>query len=127
VIESIDKRIHFALNCASRSCPPIRAYSPEKLDSQLDLATRSYLATDVRILPEKNALYLSSIFKWFAADFGGREGVIDFILSYLPETIERTWLMKQRGRVSLRYKPYDWSLNSKTQTEDALSSMSSSQ
>jgi hypothetical protein len=46
VIEPFDKRIHFALNCASRSCPPIRAYAPEKLDSQLDLATRSYLATD---------------------------------------------------------------------------------
>lgn len=41
VIEPFDARVHFALNCASRSCPPIRVYTPEKLDSQLDLATRS--------------------------------------------------------------------------------------
>jgi len=83
------------------------------------LATRSYLAADLQIVREENALYLSSIFKWFAADFGGRDGIIDFVLSYLSDTTERTWLMQQRSRVSPRYKPYDWSLNSKAQTESA--------
>jgi hypothetical protein len=113
VIEPFDARIHFALNCASRSCPAIRAYAPEKLEAQLDLATRNYLATNLQVLPEKNAVQLSSIFKWFATDFGGRDGIIDFILSHLADTTERTWLMYQRGRVPLRYKPYDWNLNSK--------------
>ena len=127
VIKPFDARIHFALNCASRSCPPIHAYTPEKLDSQLDLATRSYLATEMQILPEKNTLHLSSIFQWFATDFGRREGIIDFVLSHLSDTPERTWLMQQRGRVSLRYKPFDWSLNSKVQTESARSSMQKSQ
>jgi hypothetical protein len=127
VMEPFDKRVHFALNCASRSCPPIQAYSPEKIDTQLDLATRSYLATDVQLIPEQNALYLSSIFKWFAADFGGREGIIDFVLSYLSDTTERSWLMQQRSRLSLRYKPYDWNLNSKAHPESARSSMQKSQ
>jgi hypothetical protein len=85
VIKPFDKRIHFALNCASRSCPPIRVYTPEKLDAQLDLATRSYLGTDVQVRPSENKLFLSSIFKWFARDFEGHDGIIDFILSYLPE------------------------------------------
>ena len=111
VIEPFDARIHFALNCASRSCPPIRAYLPENLDSQLEFATRSYLAADVQILPEENALYLSSIFKWFAADFGGREGTIKFVLSHLSDGVELLWLSKARGRVSLRNKLYDWNLN----------------
>jgi len=113
VIEPFDVRVHFALNCASRSCPPIRAYSPEKLNSQLDLATRSYLAADVEIAPEDNALHLSSIFKWFGTDFGGRDGIIDFVLAHLSDEAELLWLSKERNRVSLRYKPYDWSLNSK--------------
>ncbi len=117
MIEPFDVRVHFALNCASRSCPPIRAYSSEKLDSQLDLATRSYLGTHVQILPEENALHISSIFKWFGADFGGRIGIIEFVLAHLSDTTERTWLIQQRGRVALRYKPYDWSLNGKAQTE----------
>jgi len=47
VIEPFDARIHFALNCASRSCPPIRAYSLGKLNVQLDLASRSYLASNI--------------------------------------------------------------------------------
>jgi hypothetical protein len=117
VIEPLEARIHFALNCASRSCPPIRVYSREKLDSQLDLATRSYLSAEVEIMPEENTLYLSSIFKWFAKDFGGRDGVIDYVLSRLSETNERTWLIQERDRVFLRYKPYDWSLNSKAQAD----------
>jgi hypothetical protein len=119
VIEPFEARIHFALNCASRSCPPIRAYSPEKLDSQLDLAARSYLTADVEIMPEENTLYLSSIFKWFAKDFGGRDGIIDFVLSHLSDETEQTWPSKERSRVTLRYKPYDWSLNSKAQADSA--------
>jgi len=114
VIEPFDTRIHFALNCASRSCPPIRAYSPEKLDVQLDLASRSYLASDMQIMPDMNTLQLSSIFKWFARDFGGLDGIIDFILSHLPEGEKFLWLSRERDRVSLRYKPYDWNLNGKT-------------
>ena len=113
VIEPFDVRVHFALNCASRSCPPIRAYSPEKLDSQLDLATRSYLATDIQIVPEENALHLPSIFKWFGAEFGGREGIIEFVLSYHSDEAERLWLSDERKSVSLRHRPYDWGLNGK--------------
>lgn len=112
VIKPFDARVHFSLNCASRSCPPIRAYS-QNLDSQLELATRSFLTADVQILPEEHVLHLSSIFKWFAVDFGGREGIIEFILSHLSDAAERLWLSKARGRVSLRYKPYDWTLNGK--------------
>lgn len=118
MIETFDARIHFALNCASRSCPPIRAYSPENLESQLDLATRSYLATDVKISLEENTLYLSSIFKWFASDFGGREGIVDFVLSHLSDEVEILWLSKAHSRVTLRYRPYDWSLNSQAQAEE---------
>jgi hypothetical protein len=80
------------------------------------------ILSNVQILPEKNTLHLSSIFKWFATDFGRREGIIDLVLSHLSDTPQRTWLMQQRGRVSLRYKPFDWSLNSKAQTESVPSS-----
>ncbi len=113
VIEPFDARVQFALNCASRSCPPIRVYLPEKLDSQLDLAARSYLATDVQIVPEKNALHLSSIFKWFSTDFGGREGVLDFLLAHLPRDERRAWLMQNRRTMRLRYSRYDWRLNNR--------------
>jgi hypothetical protein len=113
VLQPFDARIHFALNCASRSCPPIRAYTPQNLDAQLDLATRSFLAADVQILPERSTIFLSSLFKWFADDFGGREGIIDFIASHLQDEVKTAWLSKQREQVTIRYRRYDWRLNEK--------------
>ena len=68
----------------------------------------------MRIAPEENALHISPIFKWYTKDFGGRDGIIDFLLSHLLEGEEFIWLSKERDRISLRYKPYDWSLNGKT-------------
>jgi hypothetical protein len=114
VIEPFDVRVHFALNCASRSCPPIRSYSPEKLESQLDLATRSYLETSVWMVPGRDELHLSSIFKWFAKDFGGRDGIIDFILAHRTDGIDRTWLSRQRDRISFHYTVFDWALNGRS-------------
>ena len=112
VIEPPDPRIHFALNCASRSCPPIRVYSADKLDEQLDMATRNFLADDARISRAEKTIHLSAIFKWFQADFGGREGVMEFLLAHLPRDERRDWLVQNRRTARLRYAPYDWRLNS---------------
>jgi uncharacterized protein DUF547 len=104
-----DPRIHFVLNCASASCPPLpeRALTATGLDSMLDAATRRFLAD-----PSKNrwgtdgTLEVSSIFQWYAADFAAEPGGLNGFLA-------RHWT---RGRapgpgVRLRYLPYDWSLN----------------
>jgi hypothetical protein len=111
VVNKPDPRIHFALNCASKSCPPIQVYSADKLDSQLDLATRSFLNADVKIHPTRKIIAVSSIFRWYARDFGGREGVISFLINHLPSDERRDWLSINRGFVRLDYVPYDWSLN----------------
>lgn len=111
VVEPPDARIHFALNCASRSCPPIRVYSAEKLNEQLDMATRNYLAHEAQVKPEENALHLSSIFQWFAGDFGGRVGTLDFLLAHLPYGKPKDWLSRNGRTVRLRFSPYDWRLN----------------
>lgn len=113
VIEPFEPRIHFALNCASRSCPPIRAYLPEKIEGQLDLATRSFIAEDIELLPHRMELRISSIFKWFASDFGGRRGTLNFLLAHLSDEGKKDWLACQRERVKFSYKPYDWGLNGK--------------
>lgn len=104
-----DNRIHFAVNCASMSCPVLldRAYFPSMLDAQLDQAVRTFLSDDKANYMEDNTLYVSRIFKWYDEDFP--EGVVEFFLQYLPEKIV--------GRVSstidikVKYLSYDWSLN----------------
>lgn len=103
-----EPRIHFAIVCASLSCPNLRteAYSAEHLDQQLDDQTKEFIANDqkgVRI--EGKSIYISKIFDWFSEDFGANkkpEDVLKFIAKYKIEA----------GRFS-HYKTldYNWHLN----------------
>ncbi|MFW6068948.1 MAG: DUF547 domain-containing protein [Chloroflexota bacterium] len=105
----LDPRIHFALNCGARSCPPIRSYMPEKLDAQLDLAARGFVNNDVEI--EGTEICLSQLFRWYRADFGGREGVRRVLDDYLDDDKRHALRMKRQSPLRWRYKPYDWGLN----------------
>ena len=111
-VTRFDPRIHFALNCASRSCPPIGVYDAARIDTQLDLAAASFIRADVEANPARGSVRLSAIFKWYAADFGGRAGVMAMLLRYLPEGETRLWLESQGAAgVKLDYAEYDWRLN----------------
>ncbi len=121
--EFVEPRIHFAIVCASASCPTLaaEAYVAGRLDEQLNRAARGFLADPsrgVRLEVEQPGsdggrarVYLSAIFKWFREDFETRAGsLIDFILPYLPPQ-DRAVLDRRRNDVSIRFLPYDWSLN----------------
>jgi len=111
-LDRVDPRLHFALNCASRSCPPIAAYDADQIDDQLDLAARAFINRGgATIQLDTNTLRLSRIFQWYAADFGGRSGVLDVVLRYLDEGERKAWLASNRDRVRIRYQRYDWDLN----------------
>jgi hypothetical protein len=68
----LDPRIHFALVCAARSCPPIAVYKGSEIDPQLALAARAFIRGGVEVDRERGAVCLSQIFQWYAPDFGGR-------------------------------------------------------
>ncbi len=121
--EFVEPRIHFAIVCASASCPTLapEAYVAGRLDEQLTRAAFDFLSDhgrgsrlDVERSGEDRArvrLYLSSIFKWFREDFEGRAGsLIDFVAPYLSQQ-DRAVLQRHRDDVSIRFLPYDWSLN----------------
>ncbi len=83
------------------------------MDVQLELAARNSINADIDIDQQTNVVYLSSIFKWFEVDFGGRRGVVDFLVDHLPEGERKNWFIHNKAKdVSLKYKPYDWGLNS---------------
>jgi hypothetical protein len=105
-----EPRIHFALVCASRSCPPLRseAYRGADLDRQLADQARVFLgdATKNRFDAAANTLYLSAIFDWFAVDFRAAAGSLQaFVAPYLADP--RAAL----PGVRIEYLDYDWSLN----------------
>ena len=111
-VTPLDPRIHFALNCASRSCPPIGVYDAARIDAQLDLAAASFVANDVAIDLRAGVVRLSAILKWYAGDFGGRAGVLAFLKDRLPDGEGRDWLRRQGPYVKLIFDPYVWGLNS---------------
>lgn len=109
----MDARIHFALVCGARSCPPIGFYEPGQIDFQLQLAAESFInSPQVRILPEEHSVLISMIFKWYKPDFGGSDqALMDILLHYLDEGESKTYLKENRKRIQIRHQPYDWNLN----------------
>ncbi|HHL39496.1 MAG TPA: DUF547 domain-containing protein [Deltaproteobacteria bacterium] len=107
-----EPRIHFAIVCASLSCPDLRdePYRADRLNRQLNDAARTFLADPTKGLRAdrgRSTLYLSSIFKWFAADFDARGGVLFYISRFVDaETRE---FIATGPRV--RYMDYNWKLN----------------
>ncbi len=111
--EFVDPRIHFALVCASASCPPLEnsVYLPETIEEQLDAVTLKFVTNpeQVRLDRAKRSVYLSKVFKWYKKDFTeGYDGVPDFLADYLPTEDADFVLSKD---VKFHYLDYDWTLN----------------
>ncbi len=100
-----EARFHFVLVCAGLGCPPIinEAYTPSKLESQLEKQTVTALNNPSFIQVNKNKVKISQIFEWYKGDFEQEGKVTDFINKYKTEKLPL------KAKVS--YYPYDWTLN----------------
>lgn len=105
-----DARVHFAVNCASKSCPPLRneAYEEDRLDDQLNEQTRQFINGENNYSLKGNSIYISKIFKWFKKDFNNTP--LAFVMQYAQEPLKEK-LEALGSNVSVRYLDYDWSLN----------------
>lgn len=114
VVPRLDPRLHFALNCASMSCPPLRPYHAAHLDAELDAVARAFVndPENVRLDLESNTLFLSRIFEWYHDDFGfAEDSVLRFLLDFLEPGPVREYLAEHLGEVRVAFLDYDWSLN----------------
>ena len=119
VVEEPDPRIHFALVCGASSCPPIGIYQADKLETQLELAARSFInGGGVLLKKDDMTLSLSRVFQWYSVDFGGgwmgtsgRATVIKYISRYLEDDEDREFLLEHADRLRVTYQFYDWALN----------------
>lgn len=107
MLSRIDPRIHFALNCGARSCPPIRDYDPEALDAQLELSTRTYLDAETVLEPERGRVRLPGLMRLYAADFGDRASQLEFASRYVPGLAD---LLGEGADARVRYSRFDWSV-----------------
>jgi len=101
-----EPRIHFAIVCASASCPDLRSepYRAEKLDAQLNDQTKRFLKNPLKGMQATgNRFCVSRIFNWFEKDFESSGGVVAFIHRYRPDI--------SVGALRITYLPYNWTLN----------------
>lgn len=100
-----EPRIHFAIVCASVSCPKLQneAFEASKLETQLTQTTKAFLADSKRNNITENDLELSKIFQWFVKDFKQNGSLIDFLNKYSD--------VKISSKAKITYKDYNWNLN----------------
>jgi hypothetical protein len=109
-----EPRIHFAIVCASSSCPPLArfAFTEANVQAKLEEKTRRYIRSSrgTRIDYAENTLYLSKLFDWFAGDFESQSGsVLEFVKPYLAK--EALTFLERDPKIA--YIHYDWALNAK--------------
>ncbi len=100
-----EPRIHFAINCASISCPVLRkeAYHPEKINEQLQAQTKNFLENSTKNKISKDKIVISKIFKWFTDDFTENGSLKDYIDQKTDTDIKEN--------AEVEYMDYDWGLN----------------
>lgn len=103
-----EPRIHFAINCASISCPKLlnEAYFPETLEAQLDLVTRQFINSDKNEI-SANQLKLSNIFNWYEKDFIFENS--PNLVAYIQKYTHKKMLINPEATVT--FLEYNWNLN----------------
>ena len=109
-----EPRIHFALNCASASCPRLSnaVYMAEKLEQQLENATIAFIndTTRNRFEQQTKTAYISKIFDWFEDDFVKHSGTVQhYIALYIKDEAVSSALAN--NEYEIKFMEYDWSLN----------------
>ena len=132
----VDPRVHFALNCGARSCPPVSCYSGETLDEELRLAATGFCEDDanVSVTADASTVRLSMLFEWYRGDFGATDReVLESVRGWCadgsakqralrealgealgdekkgPNDVGGVEKKKEKKTVRLAYAPYDWS------------------
>ncbi len=100
-----EPRIHFAINCASYSCPKLLnvAFTAKSMERLLSKATVDFVNDKKRNRFENGVAQLSKIFKWYKSDFTQDSSLLEYINPYLENPIDK--------KAKIEYLDYDWSLN----------------
>ena len=104
-----DPRVHYSVNCASIGCPNLmrEALTGAKLDAQLDAGAKDYINNPRGISVSGGQVTASSIYKWFAEDFGGPAGAIAHARGYAEPALKQ----KLESITTISGYDYNWSLN----------------
>lgn len=107
-----DARVHFALVCAAKSCPPLKkkAFTEKNVERMLEKNTKAFVPKATKVDTENKVVTTSQLFNWFKDDFVEDEGSVKaYLARYVPEHAE----FLKTGEYEVKFSKYDWKLNSK--------------
>lgn len=111
-----EPRIHAALNCAAKSCPPIAAwaFTGAKLDAQLETQFQGWISNAaLNTIPASGQVKLSKLFEWFKVDFDKNGGIAKYVGKYVKDDAARKNLEAAVAAGKVVFLEYDWALNKK--------------
>lgn len=122
-----DHRIHFALNCGAKSCPPVKWFTKEALDEELKLVAMAWVEQEnnVKVDVKARTLWLSKICSWYSADFGAdKQAIAATLVQHMRGEKKEQLEGLMKGKFSLKHMPYDWSTNSRNSIKFSESCLS---
>ena len=117
MLDNDEPRIHFALNCGAKSCPPVKTYSAVRIEDELSLAAAAFCEQDDKVLPNTRTrcLRISKIVYWYEVDFGrnGNEVAKRFAQWALQGSDKKEALeeLSDAKPTQLSFFPYSWQSN----------------
>lgn len=97
-----DMRIHFALNCGAKDCPPVAIYTVDRYDEQMEKGTKQYLEFISTLEPQWSKVKTTPLMSWFRGDFGGKKGAKKLLAKHGIIPTHKGW--------EIAFKGYDWTL-----------------
>jgi hypothetical protein len=136
IYPNADPRIHFALNCGAKSCPPVKNFSAQALDEELRVVAQAFCEQETSVKVDENAmeLHLSMILNWYRPDFADSEfkladKVVTFLRGEKKAALER--MLEQQNSaisisksISIKWIPYDWNTNASEKVDFESSTLS---
>lgn len=100
-----EEKVHFAVNCAAKSCPPLlnKAWTESNIQQYYTDRTHLFINDSSHNQLMANSIQVSKIFDWYAGDFGGVGGIVPYFQQFSTTTIDSS--------ATVSYNAYDWALN----------------
>ena len=115
-LDKVDPRIHFALNCGARSCPPVKKFTSNDLEEELRIVALSFCEQDdnIQIDPTRYEVHLNTIFKWYRPDFASSvndipKALVKFMRGERKDTLQK--MVDGTHAITVKFNDYDWSSN----------------
>jgi glutaredoxin len=116
VLQRVDCRIHFALNCGAKSCPPMRTFTADAIEEELRVVSQAFFEDDANaeVDLKRRTLHLNKILSWYRVDFAESEKelpqkVLEYFRGKKREQLQE--LLNDGRPITVSYNKYDWSTN----------------